>query len=109
MIEENGPDLNQNNSGPPQGLVLRPMAWLNRQRGDFAMTSDPRKSLIHLDIPTIASVCCLLFIAAIREAGLPLWSIPAMTLFAVAGLTLLCILPFAADPRRWEDFSQQAS
>jgi len=73
------------------------------------MTSDPRKFLIHLDIPTIALVCCLLFIAAIREVGLSLWSIPAMTLFAVAGLTLLCILPFAADSRRWEDFAQQAS
>jgi len=85
------------------------MAWLKRQRGDFAMTSDPRKSLIHLDIPTIALVCCLLFIAAIREGGAPLWSIPAITLFAVAGLALLCILPFAADPRRFEDFGRQAS
>jgi hypothetical protein len=58
------------------------------------MTSDPRKSLFRFDIPTIASVCGLLFIAAIREV-----SIPAMILFAVAGLTLLCILPFAGDPR----------
>jgi hypothetical protein len=73
------------------------------------MTSDPRKSLIHFDIPAIALVCCLLFIAAIREIGLPLWSIPAMTLFAVAGLTLLCILPFAEDPRRFNDLGQQAS
>jgi hypothetical protein len=67
------------------------------------MTSDPRKSLIHFDILTIALVCCLLFIAAIREVALPLWSIPAMTLFAVAGLTLLCILPFAGDLRRFND------
>jgi hypothetical protein len=66
------------------------------------MTSDPRKSLIQFDIPTIALVCCLLFIATIREVGLPLWSIPAMTLFAVAGLTLLCILPFAGA-RRFKD------
>jgi len=73
------------------------------------MTSDPRKPLIHFDIPTIASVCGLLFIATISDVGLLLWSIPAMTLFAVAGLTLLCILPFAADPRRWEDFARQAS
>jgi hypothetical protein len=36
-----------------------------------------------------------LFIAAIREVGCPL----SMTLFAVAGLTLLCILPFAGDLR----------
>ena len=67
------------------------------------MTSDPRKSLIHFDIPTIALVCGLLFIATISEVGLLLWSVPAMTLFAVAGLTLLCILPFAGDPRRFED------
>jgi hypothetical protein len=67
------------------------------------MTSDPRKSLIYFDILTIALVCCLLFIAAIREVALPLWSIPAMTLFAVAGLTLLCILPFAGDLRRFND------
>ena len=68
------------------------------------MRSDPRKSSIHFDILTIALVCCLLFIAAIRQVALPLWSIPAMTLFTVAGLTLLCILPFLAtcrfkDPR----------
>ena len=61
------------------------------------MRSDPRKSSIHFDILTIAFVCCLLFIATIRQVGLPLWSIPAMTLFAVAGLTLLCILPFSGD------------
>ena len=73
------------------------------------MTADPRKSLIHFDVPVIASVCGLLFIAAIREIDLPLWSIPAMTLFAVAGLTLLCILPFAGDPRRFEDLGRQAS
>jgi hypothetical protein len=70
------------------------------------MTSDPRKSLIHFDIPTIVLVCCLLFIAATRQVGLPLWSIPAMTLFAVAGLTLLCMLPFADDPRRFKDLGR---
>jgi hypothetical protein len=96
-------DSIQNISGPPQGLVLHVMAWSTRQRGSFAMTPDPRKSLINFDILAIVSVCGLLFIAAIREVGLPLWSIPAMTLFAVAGLTLLCILPFAGDPHRFED------
>jgi len=54
-------------------------------------------------------VCGLLFIAAIREVGLPPWSIPAMTLFAVAGLTLLCVLPFAGDPRCFKELGQQAS
>jgi hypothetical protein len=72
------------------------------------MRSDPRKSLIHFDIPTIVLVCFLLFIAAIREVGLPLWSIPAMTLFALAGLTLLYILPVASDPRRFKDIGRQA-
>jgi len=65
--------------------------------------------LIRLEILTIASVCGLLFIAAIREVGLPPWSIPAMTLFAVAGLTLLCVLPFAGDPRCFKELGQQAS
>jgi hypothetical protein len=73
------------------------------------MPSEPRKSLIHLEILTIASVCGLLFIAAIQEVGVPLWSIPAMTLFAIAGLTLLCILPFAGDPRCFKDLGQQAT
>jgi hypothetical protein len=85
------------------------MAWSNRQRGDFVMTSDPRKSLINFDILAIVSVCGLLFIAAIREVGLPQWSIPAMTLFAVAGLTLLCILPFAGDPRCFKDLGRATS
>jgi hypothetical protein len=73
------------------------------------MTSDPRKSLINFHILAIVSVCGLLFIAAIREIGLLLWSIPAMTLFAIAGLTLLCILPFAGDPRRFKDLGRQIS
>jgi hypothetical protein len=96
----------QNDSGLPQGLNLHLMTWSNPSVRAFAMTSDPRKSLIHLDILTIL-VCCLLFIAAIRVVGFPLWSIPAMTLFAVAGLTLLCILPVLGDPRRFKDFGRQ--
>jgi hypothetical protein len=71
--------------------------------------TEPRKSLIHLDILTIFSVCGLLFMAAIWEVGLPPWSVPAMTLFAVAGLTLLCVLPFAGDPRCFKELGQQAS
>jgi hypothetical protein len=65
--------------------------------------------LINFDILAILLVCGLLFIAAVREIGLPLWSIPAMILFAVAGLTLLCILPFAGDPRGFNDLGRQAS
>jgi hypothetical protein len=70
------------------------------------MPSEPRKSLIRLEILTIASVCGVLFIAAVREVGLPPWSIPAMTLFAVAGLTLLCLLPFAGAPNSFEDLGR---
>ena len=73
------------------------------------MTPDPRKSLINFDILAIVSVCGVLFIADLTLVGLPLWSIPAMTLFAVAGLTLLCILPFAGDLRRFQDLGRQAS
>ena len=73
------------------------------------MTPDLRKSLIHFDILTIASVCGLLFIAAIREVSLPPWSIPAMTLFTVAGLTLLCVLLFDGVPHRFKDVWRQAS
>ena len=73
------------------------------------MPSEPRKSSIHLEILTIASVCGVLLIAAIREVSLPLWSIPAMTLFTIAGLTLLCILPFASDPRCFKDLGRQRS
>jgi hypothetical protein len=87
----------------------RPDGKVHPSANGFAMTSDPRKSLINFDILAIVSVCGLLFIAAIREIGLPLWSIPAMTLFAVAGLTLLCALPFAGDLRRFNDPGRQAS
>jgi hypothetical protein len=73
------------------------------------MPSKPRKPLIHFEILAIASVYGLLFIATIREVGLPPWSIPAMTLFAVAALTLLCVLPFAGDPRCFKELGQQAS
>jgi hypothetical protein len=59
------------------------------------MTSKPTKPLNPLEILAIMSVCGLLFIAAQREGSLPLWSIPAMTLFAFAGLTLLCVLVVA--------------
>ena len=73
------------------------------------MTSDPRKSLINFDILAIVSVCGLLFIAAIREVSPPLWSIPAMILFALAGLTLLCLLPFVGQLRRFDGLSPEVS
>jgi hypothetical protein len=70
------------------------------------MTSDPRKSLINFDILAIALISALLFIAPIRQVNLPLWSIPAMTLFAVAGLTLLSLLPFAGKLRCFDEPEQ---
>jgi hypothetical protein len=67
-----------------------------------------RKSLICFEILTIASVCGLLLIATIREVGLLPWSIPAMTLFAVSGLTLLFVAPLAGTPRHFKDLGQPA-
>ena len=71
------------------------------------MTPELRKPLIHIEILAIISLCGLLFIAAITEVGQPLWSIPAMTLFALTGLTLLCALPFA--PSRFKDVTPLAT
>jgi len=73
------------------------------------MTSEPEKSLIHFEILTIMSVCGLLFIAAIREVGVPLWSVPAMILFALAGVTLLCALPFASALSHLKDVTRLAT
>ena len=43
------------------------------------MKSECNKPLIQFEIMAIIAVCGLLFIAAFREVGHPLWSIPAMT------------------------------
>jgi hypothetical protein len=59
--------------------------------------------LIHFEILAIVWLCGLLFIAALTLVGQPLWSIPAMTLFALTGLTLLCILPFVSALSRLKD------
>jgi len=56
------------------------------------MKSECNKPLIQFEIMAIIAVCGLLFIAAFREVGHPLWSIPAMTLFSLTGITLLCTL-----------------
>ena len=56
------------------------------------MTSEPRRLLNRFELLTVTSVCVLLFIVMHREVGLAFWSIPAITLFAVAGLTLLSVL-----------------
>ena len=73
------------------------------------MTSESRNSLNPFEILAIVSVCGVLFMAAHREVGLALWTIPAMTLFTVAGLTLLCVLLFDGVPHRFKDVWRQAS
>src|SRR3954470_6465255 len=79
------------------------------QRGDPPMTSEPRNLLNPFEILAIVSVCGVLFMAAHSEVGLALWTIPAMTLFTVAGLTLLCVLLFDGVPHRFKDVWRQAS
>ena len=73
------------------------------------MTSEPSKLLNCFELLAVISVCGLLFIVAHREVGLALWSIPAMTLFAAAGLTLLSVLLFAGAPNPFEAFRRHAS
>jgi hypothetical protein len=64
---------------------------------------------IHFEISAIVSSCGLLFIAAITQVGHPLWSVPAMILFALTALTLLCALPFASAARRFEGVTRSAT
>jgi hypothetical protein len=73
------------------------------------MTAKLRKSLIHFEIMAIVSLCGLLFIAALTLVGQSLWSIPAMILFALAGLTLLCTLPFVSALSRLKDVTSLAT
>ena len=72
----------QNNSGPPQGLGSPPDGMVDLSARRFRHDIRPQEVFDYFDILTMASVCGLLFIAAIREVSLVLWSIPAMTLFA---------------------------
>jgi hypothetical protein len=61
------------------------------------MTPDPEKTLIRFEIPAIISGCGLLFVAAFQKLGHPLWAIPAMTLFSLAGMTLFYALHAEAE------------
>lgn len=61
------------------------------------MIQDPVKSLIRFEIPAIISLCGLLFVAAVQELGHPLWAIPAMTLFSLAGIALFYALHSEAE------------
>ena len=73
------------------------------------MTAKLRKSLIHFEILAIVWLSGLLFIAALTLVGQPVWSIPAMTLFALTGLTLLCTLPFVSALSRLKDVTSLAT
>jgi hypothetical protein len=59
------------------------------------MIQDPVKSLIRFEIPAIISLCGLLF--AFQVLGHPLWAIPAMTLFSLAGIALFYALHSEAE------------
>ena len=46
--------------------------------------------------PFFISICGLLFVVAFREAGHPLWAIPAMTLFLLSGMMFVYALSKAS-------------
>jgi hypothetical protein len=58
------------------------------------MTPEPNASATRLEMLAMFALCGLLFIAAASEPDELLWSIPAMTLFAITGTTFLCVLNF---------------
>jgi hypothetical protein len=60
------------------------------------MTPEPNASSTRLEMLALFAWCGLLFVAAASEPGHPLWSIPAMTLFSLTGMTFLCALNFTA-------------
>jgi hypothetical protein len=58
----------------------------------------PRKLLSYFDILTIILTSGLLFAAALSNVDHLLWSIPAMTLFSLTGITVVCA--FLRKPAR---------
>jgi hypothetical protein len=59
------------------------------------MTPEPNASATRLEMLAMFALCGLLFIAAASELEELLWSIPAMTLFAITGTSFLCALNFS--------------
>ena len=55
-----------------------------------------QRPLIRFEILAIISICGLLFVVAFREAGHPLWAIPAMTLFLLSGMMFVYALSKAS-------------
>ena len=73
------------------------------------MKSECNRPLIQFEIMAIIAVCGLLFIAAFREVDHPLWSITAMTLFSLTGITLLCTLYAKASYAVSKDVAQKTT
>ena len=48
------------------------------------------KPLSRFEVSAIISICVVLFIAAFRELDHLSWAIPAMTLFALTGISFFC-------------------
>jgi hypothetical protein len=48
------------------------------------------KPLSRFEVSAIISICLVLFIAAFRDLDHLSWAIPAMTLFSLTGIGLLC-------------------
>ena len=67
------------------------------------------KPLSRFEVSAIISICVVLFIAAFRDLDHLSWAIPAMTLFALTGLTLLCTLPFVSALSRLKDVTSLAT
>jgi hypothetical protein len=57
------------------------------------------KPLNRFEVSAMISICGLLFIVAFKDLGHLSWAIPAMTLFSLAGIGLLCGLISAPAAR----------
>jgi hypothetical protein len=88
-------------------IPRRAIAAKRSQERGSPMKSECNRPLIQFEIMAIIAVCGLLFIAAFREVGHPLWSIPAMTLFSLTGITLLCTLYAKASHAGSKDVAQK--
>ena len=71
-------------SNPSKSGGVRLEAAFKPRGADHVYTPE---ASICFEILAIISICVVsLFVAAFREAGHPLWAIPAMTLFLLSGM-----------------------
>jgi hypothetical protein len=83
-------------SHSPTRLRAAAFDWkLPSSQGEQIMFTHQRP-LIRFEILAIISICGLLFVVAFREAGHPLWAIPAMTLFLLSGMMFVYALSKAS-------------